>query len=452
MNKLITILIVLLSNIGHSQCITGTPPTLTCGTPISVADGTPSGQYGTASQSAPACRTNEKYTYADLYQVTYQPGMIIDVDCEGLLGFLEVLSADGCTSYNCHVVDASGVNISGESFVRDGGSQNGLLRFTIGLDDLGLTAGDTYLIKYTSIANCGGSPCTSATVGTARAYTISCHTVLANSCENGVVMSGDDTYSITNEYASDNGADLNGAGIDCGFSIEDNLMYRWCTDASNTAVTIDISSLTIVAGSSIQFAVLTDDCGGNFNDIQCNSGISTSQQILIDNTNTTASTCYWLSFDGNAGTWFTADITLLDAAPLPVELIYIRGKSMVSFNRLDWATSTEINADYYLIQRSKDTYDWTDMAKVKAIGNSTQKVTYWFKDYKIKDELYYYRIKQFDFDGKYETFRTIVIDNREDYKHRKLLKVTNATGQEVSDDYKGFKIYIYDDGFVKKSF
>jgi hypothetical protein len=429
--------------------VTGTPPTLTCGTPITVADGTASGQYGTVSTSAPSCQTNEKYTYADIYQVTYQPGMVIDVDCEGLLGFLEVLSADGCTSYNCGYIDASGINIEGESFVQDANSQNGVLRFTIGLDDIGLTAGDTYLIKYTSIANCGGSPCTSATVGTTRGYTISCHTTLANSCENAVVMSGGTTYSITNQYTSDNGADLNGAGLDCGFSIENNLMYRWCTDESNTQVDVQIANLSIESGTSVQFAILSDDCGGDFTDIQCNSGLSTDQTIPI--TGTVANTCYWISFDGNAGTWFTADVTLIDAILLPIELVELNAQKGENYTQLTWITASEINNNYFSIERSLDGDTWEEIGTVKGAGNSNVYLTYGFTDSSPVLGDNYYRLRQFDFDGK-NAYSYIVSVRFDEIQEVEIEKCFDITGREVDIYYNGPKIIKYKNGLVKRGF
>jgi hypothetical protein len=344
----------------------------------------------------------------------------------------------------------SGAFIDGSSFVQDGSAGNGIGRFTFGLDDIGLVDGTDYLIQVAAIANCGGSPCTSASIGT-RAYTIECVDVDANSCENGVVMSGGSTYSITNEYASDNTATPNTAGIDCGYSIENNLMYYWCTDASNTEVTVDISNIVIEAGTSVQFAILSDDCGGNFTDIQCSPSLASDQQIVISSANTTASTCYWISFDGNAGTWFTADITLIDAVVLPVTLISFDGKSMGTYNRIEWTTGSEINSSHDKLERSVDAHNWDLVGTLNSAGNSNQVINYYFNDYNIGNSLHYYRLTQYDFDGEFETFKLIVVDNTEDYKNRTLVKKVNMFGQEINDTYRGVVLYVYDDGYVYKT-
>lgn len=440
------IIFTLLFSVVKSQCITGTPPTLTCGTPITVADNSPSGSYGTASQSAPACRTNEKYTYSDLYRVTYQPGMVINVNCELYIGFLEVLSDDGCTSFGCNMVDASGVNIIGESFVQDNTSLNGVLRQTIGLDGLGLTSGNTYLIKWASIANCGGSTCTSATIGISRGYVISCHTTLANACENNVGLSGNTTYNITNQYTSDDHSNLNVEGSGCGYSIEDNLIYRWCTDALNTQVQVQLSNVTIHTGPSIQFAILSNNCGGIYSTIMCQSGITGASTFNI--TGTAANTCYWITLDGNGGTWFTTDIRLVNSIILPIELISFDGYRNNNTAKLKWTTASEINNDRFEILRSYDGVVFEKAGEVRGVGNSSTILNYEFLDYLNYDGIIYYKLNQIDYNGSESYSNIIYINSLLDKENKTILKKTNILGQEVGSEYDGPAFIFYNDGSV----
>lgn len=97
---IITIISILLSTSNlFSQCITGTPPTLTCGTPITVTSNTPSGIYGSASTGDPSCTiAGDKVTDADLYAVTYTEGMVINLDmCLSIANYLSVLSRQNPT-------------------------------------------------------------------------------------------------------------------------------------------------------------------------------------------------------------------------------------------------------------------------------------------------------------------------------------------------------------------
>jgi hypothetical protein len=107
MRKLISILFgVLLSITVYPQCVTGTPPTLTCGTPITIASNTPSGVYGSASVGDPSCKiSGDKITDADLFAVTYTEGMVINLDmCLTAANYLSILSTDGCTELATELV------------------------------------------------------------------------------------------------------------------------------------------------------------------------------------------------------------------------------------------------------------------------------------------------------------------------------------------------------------
>jgi hypothetical protein len=440
----------MLTHLTFSQCVTGTPPTLTCGTPITVASNSPSGIYGSASVGDPSCKVSgDKVTDADLFAVTYTEGMVINLDmCLTAANYLSILSTDGCTELACESY--------GSSYIQDGTSCNGIRETTISLDDLSLTPGDTYYIKVQGVANCGGSPCSSASIA-GRSYTISCDIVLANSCSNGQVMSGGGTYPIDNHNTADNSNAPNSESDNCGYSIESNLMFQWCTDVLNTQVDVQMTGVTIEQGTSVQFSVLEGPCGGPYTTIQCNSGFSTDQTIPINNTppnGTEANTCYWLMFDGNAGTWFTMNVTLIDAQVLPVELLYFEGRSYGSYNKLSWATASETNSSHFILDRSVDFDTWHTVGRIDAMGNSSQLVGYYFNDYTITNNITYYRLTQYDFDGGFEIFNIIAIDNTEDFVNRNLHKVYDVFGRDITNTYKnydGLKIYKYDDGHTIKT-
>ncbi len=84
-------------------------------------------------------------------------------------------------------------------------------------------------------------------------------------------------------------------------------------------------------------------------------------------------------------------------------------------NRLifNWATTSEINNDYFIIQSSKDGENFNDIAKIQGAGNSNQLNEYSFNyNQKYNNEVYY-RLKQVDFDGTAETFEIIYVDCNE---------------------------------------
>ncbi len=87
---------------------------------------------------------------------------------------------------------------------------------------------------------------------------------------------------------------------------------------------------------------------------------------------------------------------------LPVELIEFTVNLTANKKvRLNWRTATEINSDYFAIERSGNNMQWQEIGQVKAAGNSTQQLAYSFIDNNPLKGTSYYRLRQVDFDGKF---------------------------------------------------
>jgi len=85
---------------------------------------------------------------------------------------------------------------------------------------------------------------------------------------------------------------------------------------------------------------------------------------------------------------------------LPVEFLFFEAKRFADHQSLiEWATASEINSDYFEVQRSLDQQTWTSIATVNAAGNSNDRLYYNQIDEKALDGTNYYRIKQVDIDG-----------------------------------------------------
>jgi hypothetical protein len=151
--------------------------------------------------------------------------------------------------------------------------------------------------------------------------------------------------------------------------------------------------------------------------------------------------------------WWIDNVELIEIAPisLPIELISFDGENFEEANTITWKTASEHNTDYYMIKRlTGDTSKYEVVGTVGAAGNSTTPLTYQIIDKTYSPEINYYVLTQFDLDGKYEEFGPIAIDNRKSIK--KIIKVTNLLGQEVSLDSSGILIVTYSDGSCKKVF
>jgi len=77
---------------------------------------------------------------------------------------------------------------------------------------------------------------------------------------------------------------------------------------------------------------------------------------------------------------------------------------------LNWETATEINNDYFTIEKSNDAINWKSIGEIKGAGNSSQSINYSYRDYKLLSGISYYRLKQIDFDGQYTYSQVEVID------------------------------------------
>lgn len=67
---------------------------------------------------------------------------------------------------------------------------------------------------------------------------------------------------------------------------------------------------------------------------------------------------------------------------------------------LNWATSAEINNDYFTVERSADGINFERLTQIKGTGNSKQLKNYFFADENPFTGVNYYRIRQTDLDGK----------------------------------------------------
>ena len=95
---------------------------------------------------------------------------------------------------------------------------------------------------------------------------------------------------------------------------------------------------------------------------------------------------------------------------LPIELIEFTGENKDTYNEIRWITNTEINNDKFVVEKSRDGINWTPLGEVKGAGNSSLPISYRMDD-NNPYTLTYYRLKQFDFNGKMTPSKIIAINN-----------------------------------------
>jgi hypothetical protein len=91
------------------------------------------------------------------------------------------------------------------------------------------------------------------------------------------------------------------------------------------------------------------------------------------------------------------------SGPLPIELISFEPTVLENqFVQLDWLTATETDNDFYSIERSADAEHWEVIQLLDGAGTTTESRSYSWIDRSPLPGTSYYRLKQTDFDGKFE--------------------------------------------------
>lgn len=98
------------------------------------------------------------------------------------------------------------------------------------------------------------------------------------------------------------------------------------------------------------------------------------------------------------------------AAPVPVTLVEFTATAKADKTvLLRWKTSTEINSDYFVIERSADGVNFSQLAIVNANDNSSSIINYEFIDNTPGKSLNFYRLKMVDNDSRFKYSNIAVV-------------------------------------------
>ncbi len=113
---------------------------------------------------------------------------------------------------------------------------------------------------------------------------------------------------------------------------------------------------------------------------------------------------------------FDLQLVGVEPNPLPVELIYFTTSSGPTGVSLEWATASEENNDFFIVEHSVDGYQFKSIAKIEGHGNRKNLTHYRIVDHNPYPGLNYYRLKQVDYDGSidYSDIVSISIDSNYD--------------------------------------
>jgi len=98
--------------------------------------------------------------------------------------------------------------------------------------------------------------------------------------------------------------------------------------------------------------------------------------------------------------------------PLPIDLLFFNAECDNANNRIKifWTTTSEINNDYFTIERSTDGFDFEPIATIDGAGNSSSTNQYSFIDDNFPGGTCYYRLKQTDYNGQFNYVDVISVN------------------------------------------
>ncbi|HVU58864.1 MAG TPA: LamG-like jellyroll fold domain-containing protein [Puia sp.] len=127
-------------------------------------------------------------------------------------------------------------------------------------------------------------------------------------------------------------------------------------------------------------------------------GDNTGLKLAIDNSPLTNSATLNDNFAlSSTGSNFAAHAMV----PLPLTLLQFTVTKQSNTAQLQWQTGQEENSRDFVIQRSGNGSDYTDIGNVAAAGTSHTKRYYYFTDNTPLEGKNYYRLKQRDLDGQF---------------------------------------------------
>lgn len=163
--------------------------------------------------------------------------------------------------------------------------------------------------------------------------------------------------------------------------------YAWVWTMGNSALTNDYNAADdlVLDGSNNLYTT-----GGFNNTVDFNDGAGTSN----------------LTSAGATGIFIHK---IQNTSPLPIELLSFNATQNKTAVDIAWKTATEINNDFFTVERSKDGNAFEEIGNISGAGNSNIILEYSFTDINPYNGISYYRLKQTDFNGEFSYSQSVAI-------------------------------------------
>jgi hypothetical protein len=106
---------------------------------------------------------------------------------------------------------------------------------------------------------------------------------------------------------------------------------------------------------------------------------------------------------------FVAQYFTVTASPLPITLTGFSAQAVNNAVMLRWSTASEVNNEFFTLERSTDGAEFSEITKVRGSGTTSISHYYSFTDENPSEGVSYYRLRQTDIDGRSEVFPAIAV-------------------------------------------
>lgn len=232
-----------------------------------------------------------------------------------------------------------------------------------------------------------------------------------NNKSNSIAISNDSSYLIIGSNTGQLSATL-ATNAEVPTGVSSRLEREWKISNVNFINYFNVDILLDSKANSLpininDLCLLVDNDGDFSNATAYNSSSGITFGYL--NGVLTAYNLSFLNFPIDSVRYFTIGSTN-PSTQLPVKIVAFSATRFNHYVALNWSTASEINNDYFTVERNIETHHWEDIGEVDAAGNSARLVNYSFNDLNPLSTTTYYRIKQTDLDGTHTYSPTIAIN------------------------------------------
>ena len=180
-------------------------------------------------------------------------------------------------------------------------------------------------------------------------------------------------------------------------------------------------SVTATGGSTPYTYQWSSSVGGTFS-----SSTMSSTNFTAPNTSTPVSGVLKVTIIDACGRKnFVSVPVSFSPSTLPVTIINFSAETDINNDVvLNWTTASEINNNYFTLERSIDCKRFDSIGKVQGSFNSTSNISYSYKDKEPLTGMSYYRLRQVDYDGKYELFDPVWVKVSDKNLEKVLIQIS----------------------------